>query len=169
MSMLREVSRECDDRRLPKCGQSVMTALSWAAFLGCLFFAVPALSAQPANPKEASTRQSTAAELKSEAPVASASLGKVPADPAICVKPADNEASQKVDDKKFSAAASARVPDSDNEVTDESASQSSAEFMKDKLKLSIGGKKGPASDEPLQCGVDEAGASAKESDSTPSK
>lgn len=170
MSIVREVSRECGNQRLATRSYHLMTGVTWFGFLAWLLFAaVPALSAQPAKAREASTKPSAVVELKSEAPVASASAAKVPADPATCVKPGDADASENLSNEKPIASPSASVPASDSEAADESASQSNAEFMKDKLKLSIGGGKGAASDEPLQCGVDEARSQAKENDPAPSK
>jgi hypothetical protein len=158
VSMLRDVSGHCH----------TMKSMALFTFLtGLLLATFSPLSAQPAKAKEASTKPPAVAELKPEAPSSSAAAN-VAADPATCVKPGDTQAAQGPDDTKPSASSASATAGS-GEAANESADQSNTEFMKDKLKLSLGGKKGPAPDEPLQCGVDEAGSQAKESDTASSK
>lgn len=142
-----------------------VTSMMRSAFVVCLLVAVvPSLFAEP-KVKETSTKPSSAPELKSDAAAPTASAEKV-ADPAICVPPADAQASTA---EKSSASSSANASASENDAAAEAGEKSSGDFMKDKLKLSLGGKAKPASDEPLQCGVDEAGSQAKESDQASSK
>ncbi len=154
--MVRDISRE----------RGGLTRALWLTVLICLFLAVAA-SAQPPKAKDASTKPSAAVQVKSLEPADTASASNVAADPALCVKPADAPAAG---DAKSSGSAG-KVSADDSQAAEESASQSSSQFMKDKLRLSIGGKKGAPSDEPLQCGVDEAGSQAqeKESDTVSSK
>ncbi len=142
----------------------MLTGMMRSACVACLLVAVaPSLSAEP-KAKEASTKPTSAPELKPDAASPSATVEKV-ADPAICIPPSDAQVSAGEKNSASSANASA----SENDAAAESGEKSSGEFMKDKLKLSLGGKTRPASDEPLQCGVDEAGSQAKESDQASSK
>jgi hypothetical protein len=134
------------------------------AFVACLLLVpVSFLSAQPAKAKskESSTKQSAIAGLKPEAASANESREKAPADPAICVKPGDADASQAASQPKSSPAAAAKST-SDGEASADSGRESSAGFMKDKLKLSLGGKSDSDSVEPQQCGVDEEASQAKQ-------
>jgi uncharacterized membrane protein len=156
-------------RRLGNHSQYVtsmmLTGMMRSAFVACLLVAlVPSLSAEP-KAKETSTKPTSVPALKSDVAAPTASADKV-ADPAICVSPSDAQASTA---EKSSASSSANASASENDAAAESGEKSSGEFMKDKLKLSLGGKTRPASDEPLQCGVDEAGSQAKESDQASSK
>jgi hypothetical protein len=155
------VSPQHDGRR----SLNVVTGMTGMAFLACLLIVVVVspLAAQPAKGKEATTKQSTVAELKPDAVPAGTPAANQPADPVVCVTPsaadaADPAASPVGDDK---ASASAKASTSDADAVAESGNDSSDGFMKDKLKLSLGGKSGSASDQPQQCGLDEAGAQDK--------
>ena len=124
------------------------------AFAACLLLvSVSPLSATPAKTKDATPKQSSAPELKADA--ASAAAANVAADPVVCVKPADPDAAPAAAaDEKSNA--TAKTSAADTETTTDSASETNSGFMKDKLKLSLGGKSGTASDQPQQCGIDEA-------------
>jgi hypothetical protein len=145
-------------RKFAGCGRAAATA----ALVGCLLvLATSGLSAEPAKAKakEVTTKQSSVAALKSEAPAVSSPAANAAVDPAVCAKPEDAGASPVASspvassDEKPSVAA----PASANEAeTSDSSVESKADFMKDKLKLSLGGKSGSTSDQPQQCGIDEA-------------
>jgi hypothetical protein len=123
-------------------------------FAVCLLLvAVSPLSAAPAKAKDATTKPSSAPELKADA--ASIPAANAAADPVVCVKPADPDAAPvAASDEKSNA--TAKTSAADAEPTTDSASESNSGFMKDKLKLSLGGKSGAASDQPQQCQIDEA-------------
>ena len=166
MSIVRNISQQRDDMRKP--ATHILTGVMQLVLGASLLCAVVSpLSAQPGKVKETTTKPSTVAELKPDTTKASSSTTKASADPVICVKPSDAQASPAAGDDKTSASSSASAPASDNDAATESGDKSSADFMKDKLKLSLGGKSGSASDQPQQCGIDETESQAKES--APSK
>jgi hypothetical protein len=115
--------------------------------------AVAPLSAAPAKSKDASTKQSSAPVLKADA--ASTPAVDPAAVPVVCVKPADPDAAPTAENDE-KASSTSRTSAADPETTADSPSESNSGFMKDKLKLSLGGKSGAASDQPQQCVVDEA-------------
>lgn len=157
MSMAQVFFRKRDVRRKVAASFNI-TRIICAA---CLVLAVVSpLAAEPAKAKEANTKQSPVAELK---PSAASTPASAPVDPVVCVAPSDADASKPAaGDDKASASSSAKISASDSEASAESETDSSAGFMKDKLKLSLGGKSGSASDQPQQCGIDEAGAADKD-------
>jgi hypothetical protein len=128
--------------------------MAWVAFAVCMVLvSVPPLWATPAKTKDATPKQSSAPELKADPTGASAV--NAAADPVVCVKPADPDAAPAAaSDEKSSA--TAKTSAADSETTTDSASEPNSGFMKDKLKLSLGGKSGAAQDQPQQCGIDEA-------------
>jgi hypothetical protein len=149
------ISWEHDTRRV--------TCAVFAAFL--LLAVVSPLAAQPAKVKEATTKQSPATELKPVAAAASTPAANAPIDPAACVPPQDADASKPTaGDDKTTASSSEKASTGESEAAAGPESESSATFMKDKLKLSLGGKSGSAADQPQQCGIDEAGAQDKDKD-----
>jgi hypothetical protein len=140
---------------LPK---PVMTNVKSLIFLTSLLLAVVSpLSAQPAKAKDATTKASSVTDLK---PVAATdpSTASSTVDPATCIKPEDVKATQApVSDEKSSPASPvAKAEAGDDATAAEPVSDSDANFMKDKLKLMLGGKSAPAPDQPQQCVIDEA-------------
>ena len=152
MSMVGYFSQDFEAGR--EFAGSGRTAAS-AALVACLLLlAASVLSADPVKAKEATTKPSSVAALKTEAPALSAPATNAAVDPATCAKPQDAAASPVgASDEKPSVTAPASASDAE---TSDSSSGSKADFMKDKLKLSLGGKSGSASDQPQQCGIDEA-------------
>jgi hypothetical protein len=130
-------------------------AATSAALVACLLLlAASVLSADPVKAKEGTTKPSSVAALKTEVPAVSAPAANAAVDPATCAKPEDAGASPVgASDEKPSVAAQTSASDAE---TSDSSSESKADFMKDKLKLSLGGKSGSGSDQPQQCGIDEA-------------
>jgi hypothetical protein len=129
-------------------------AATSAGLVSCLLLAASVLSADPVKAKEATTKPSSVAALKTEAPALSSPAANAAVDPATCAKPQDAGASPAgASDEKPSVPAPASASDAE---TSDSSSESKADFMKDKLKLSLGGKSGSASDQPQQRGIDEA-------------
>jgi hypothetical protein len=155
--MLAASSKKCDDGSKFAESVTLMTRMIGLAFALCLFpVTVSRLAAQP-RAKETTTKPPAVAELKPDAAASSPAVS-VPAGPAICVTANDVDPSKPaVAGDKASTLASAQTSN-DSEAVAESGSDSSAEFMKDKLKLSLGGKPGLAADQPQQCGIAEAGA-----------
>jgi hypothetical protein len=160
VSIRKFLFRQCGDRR--KFAQS-FNVVGRTICAACLFLAVVSpLTAEPAKAKEATTKQSPVVELK---PSAASIPANAPADPVVCLPPSDADASKPAaGDDKANTSSSAKTLASDSEASAESGSDSSAEFMKDKLKLSLGGKSSSASDQPQQCGIDEAAAVDKDQD-----
>ena len=143
----------CDD--LPK---PVMTNIKSSIFLTSLLLAVVSpLSAQPAKAKEATTKASSVTELKSVT-ASDPSPASAAVDPATCIKPDDVKATQATvnDEKSSPSSPVAKAEAGDDATAAEPASDSDANFMKDKLKLMLGGKSAPAPDQPQQCVIDEA-------------
>jgi hypothetical protein len=156
MHVAREVSFTMTRVRL-----NVVTMMSLPFAL--LFAIVSPLAAQPSKAKEATTKQSSVAELKPAATAPGAPATSPTVDPVVCLPPSDADASKPAtNDDKAIFSSPAKNSTDDTETRAESGSDSSAEFMKDKLKLSLGGKSGAAADQPQQCQIDEAGAADKD-------
>jgi hypothetical protein len=140
---------------------NIVTMVSLAFAL--LLAVVSPSAAQPAKAKDAATKQASVAELKPAAATQGAPAASPAVDPIVCVPPSDADASKPAaNNDKATASSPAKTSTDDTDARTESDSDSSAEFMKDKLKLSLGGKTGSTADQPQQCQIDEAGTADKD-------
>ena len=156
MSTTHDISRE--DRQDSGIRPVRMT---WLVLAGVwmLTAALPLLAeAGKTKSKDVSAKPTAAATIKADA--ATISSASASTDPVVCVKPGDADSAQaSATDQKSGNVASAKASAGDTEVSD--SADSNKDFMKDKLKLSLGGKSASASDQPQQCGIDEADSQEK--------
>ena len=123
--------------------------MTWVRVAACLFLV--AGSSLAAQSEKAKSKQSPTKRFASAGPTGKAAAVSGPADPVICAKPGDADATRAAVEGKVSDATKA-APES--EPPAESGSDANVGYAKDKLKLSLGGKSAP--EQPQQCGVDDA-------------